>query len=71
MDQNASYEELFQELEEIVKKLEGSLPLQEAIQAFERGIYLKKLCEEKLAQAQGKLEAIMAADTLAPETQAS
>ncbi|MDO4975306.1 MAG: exodeoxyribonuclease VII small subunit, partial [Alphaproteobacteria bacterium] len=45
------------ELEEIIKKLEdGRLPLEDAVKAFERGAELKKICEEKLKNAQLKIE---------------
>lgn len=40
------FEEALGELEAIVKKLEGDLPLDEAIAAFEKGIELSKICIE-------------------------
>ena len=52
-----SYEQAVVELEEIIKKLEdGKLPLEEAVKAFERGTELRKICEEKLKNAQLKIE---------------
>lgn len=49
------FEEALGELEAIVKKLEGDLPLDEAIAAFEKGIELSKICIEDLKAEKGKL----------------
>ena len=49
------FEEALKELESIVKKLEGDLPLDEAIAAFEKGIELSKVCIEDLKAEKGKL----------------
>ncbi len=55
--QSVSFEQAINELEEIIKKLEeGRLPLEEAVISFERGTELKKICEEKLKNAQLKIE---------------
>lgn len=52
-----SFEKAVLELEEIIKKLEdGKMPLEEAVKAFERGSTLRKICEEKLKDAQLKIE---------------
>jgi len=52
-----SFEQAVVELEEIIKKLEdGKMPLEEAVKAFERGSELRKICEEKLKNAQLKIE---------------
>jgi exodeoxyribonuclease VII small subunit len=52
-----TFEKAVAELESIIKKLEnGGLPLEDAVSAFERGTYLKKVCEEKLKNAQLKIE---------------
>lgn len=52
-----TFEQALTELEEIIKKLEdGRLPLEDAVKAFERGAELKKICEEKLKNAQLKIE---------------
>lgn len=52
-----TFEQALTELEEIIKKLEdGRLPLEDAVKAFERGSELKKICEEKLKNAQLKIE---------------
>lgn len=55
--ENISFENAVSELETIIKKLEeGKLPLEDAVKAFERGNMLKKICEEKLNDAQLKIE---------------
>lgn len=52
-----TFEQAILELEEIIKKLEdGRMPLEEAVNAFERGAELKKFCEDKLKNAQLKIE---------------
>ncbi|MBQ7524047.1 MAG: exodeoxyribonuclease VII small subunit [Alphaproteobacteria bacterium] len=52
-----TFEQAVAELEEIIKKLEeGKIPLDEAVGAFERGTMLKKICEDKLKNAQLKIE---------------
>lgn len=52
-----SFEQAVTELENIIKKLEdGKIPLEEAVQAFETGTQLRKLCETKLKNAQLKIE---------------
>lgn len=54
-----SFEQAMAELESLVKRLEeGRLPLEEAIQAFERGSLLKKQCDQKLQAAKMKVEQI-------------
>lgn len=54
-----SFEEALQQLETIVRELEsGRIKLDDAVQAYERAIALKKLCESKLAAAKLKIEKI-------------
>ncbi len=54
-----SFEAALSELETIVGALEsGKAPLEDSIQSYERGIALKKHCEQKLSQAQEKIEKI-------------
>ncbi len=55
-----SFEEALGELEGIVRALEtGQAPLEQSIGAYERGIALKKHCENRLREAQAKVEKIM------------
>jgi exodeoxyribonuclease VII small subunit len=56
-----SFEEALGELEAIVARLEkGELGLEEAIATYERGVGLKRRCEEKLKDAQLRVEKIEA-----------
>ena len=62
--ENLSFEKALEELEGIVRSLEsGKAPLDESIQAYERGISLKQYCEKKLTEARLKIEKI----TLSPD----
>jgi exodeoxyribonuclease VII small subunit len=52
-----TFEEAQRELEQIVERLErGEANLDEAIQLWERGEELYKICVAKLDAAQGKIE---------------
>jgi exodeoxyribonuclease VII small subunit len=58
-----SFEAALAELEGIVKSLEGGQQkLSDAIAAYERGSALRRHCEAKLAEAEAKVQAIVAAD---------
>ncbi len=53
------FEESMQELEEIVRKMEmGNLPLDDALNLFEKGIKLSHLCSKKLETARIKVEVL-------------
>lgn len=55
-----SFEEAMKELENIVGKLEkGDLPLEDAIQAYQRGMELSHFCQLKLSQAEGTVAKLM------------
>ncbi|MCK5284923.1 MAG: exodeoxyribonuclease VII small subunit [Alphaproteobacteria bacterium] len=57
--ESLSFENALIQLEKIVRDLEtGQAPLEKSISAYERGIALKKHCEEKLRDAQAKIEKI-------------
>ncbi len=57
-----SFEDALAELERIVRGLEaGELKLEEAITAYERGTILRRHCEAKLAEADARVQAIVAA----------
>lgn len=54
-----SFEEALGELETIVGQLEsGQAPLEQSISSYERGVTLRKHCEQKLSDAQEKIEKI-------------
>ena len=57
-----SFEEALQELEQIVKRLEGGTgKLDDAIQSYERGTLRKRHCETKLREAQARVDKIVIA----------
>ncbi len=57
-----SFEDALAELERIVKALEGGQQkLEDAIGAYERGAALRAHCEAKLAEADARVQAIVAA----------
>lgn len=65
-----SFETALTELETIVRSLEtGQAPLEESISSYERGIALKKHCEEKLRAAREKVEKIMISPEGLPKVQ--
>ena len=56
-----SFEDALAALEAIVRNLEsGQQKLEDAISAYERGAALKKHCEAKLAEAEARVQAIVA-----------
>ncbi|MGH7040208.1 MAG: exodeoxyribonuclease VII small subunit [Stellaceae bacterium] len=55
-----SFEDALFELEQIVRKLEGGqVKLDEAILSYERGAQLKRYCEQKLNEAQQRVDRIV------------
>jgi len=55
-----SFEQALAELEQIVRGLEGgTLQLDAAVQAFERGVTLRSHCEAKLAEVEARVEALV------------
>jgi exodeoxyribonuclease VII small subunit len=56
-----SFEDALAELEKIVRALEGGQQkLEESIAAYERGARLRQHCEAKLAEAETRVQAIVA-----------
>lgn len=57
-----SFEDALSELEGIVRRLEGGqVKLDDAIQSYERGAQLKRHCEQKLSEAQQRIDRIVVA----------
>jgi exodeoxyribonuclease VII small subunit len=57
---NIKFEEALAELEAAVEKLEsGDLPLEEAIEEFQRGTELSKICLEKLNKAKAAVQKLV------------
>lgn len=62
-----SFEQSLQELEELVERMEsGDMTLEESLGAFERGIALTRSCERALAAAEQKVEILTAKTEDAP-----
>lgn len=58
--QGRSFESSLEALEEIVAKLErGDLALEESLELFEQGIRLSRECQERLSQAERRIEVLM------------
>ncbi len=56
----ANFESALGELESLVERLErGDLPLEEALQTFERGVELTRHCQGALKSAQQKVEILL------------
>ena len=54
------FEDAFQKLEAIVKKLEeGNLSLEDSLKAFEEGVRLSRFCSKKLDEAEKKVEFLL------------
>ncbi len=54
------FEDALNKLEKIVSKLEdGDIPLEESLKLFEEGIRLSRLCNQKLEEAEKKVEILM------------
>ncbi len=55
-----SYEEAFEKLEALVRRLEDeNVPLEESLSLFQEGIALSKYCREKLAQIEYRVEYLL------------
>jgi exodeoxyribonuclease VII small subunit len=64
-----TFEEAMGQLEAIVRDLEsGRGRLEDAIGAYERGTALRRLCEQKLSEAQAKIDRIVAGPDGTPAT---
>ena len=56
-----SFEDALERLEEVVHELEGgSLPLEDALAAFQEGIGLVRACQERLKAAELQLQELLA-----------
>ena len=55
------FETALAQLEEIVAKMEsGVLPLEESLVAYQRGVALTRICQERLAQAEQQISVLEA-----------
>ena len=54
------FEDALQKLEKIVSKLEeGDIPLEESLKLFEEGIRLTRFCNQKLDEAEKRVEILL------------
>ncbi|RID89356.1 exodeoxyribonuclease VII small subunit [Peribacillus asahii] len=61
--QELSFEEAMESLEQIVEKLEeGDVPLEEAISIYKQGMNLSRLCHMKLKSVENQLTEILNED---------
>ncbi|SDL62816.1 exodeoxyribonuclease VII small subunit [Sediminibacillus halophilus] len=59
-EKEISFEEAMKQLEEIVEKLEeGEVPLEKAINYYQEGMKLSKLCSDKLSNVEEQMEKIV------------
>lgn len=59
-DQPKSFETSLEALEQIVQELEdGDLPLEKSLGLFEQGIRLSRECQERLSQAERRIEVLL------------
>jgi exodeoxyribonuclease VII small subunit len=60
MAEKRKFEQAMEELEAVVKRLEGGkLTLDDSLAEFEKGVMLSRECEGKLAEAKGKVEKLI------------
>jgi exodeoxyribonuclease VII small subunit len=58
--QGRTFEASLEALEQIVRELErGDLPLQKSLELFEQGIRLSRECQERLDQAERRIEVLL------------
>lgn len=59
-NQPKSFEASLEALEQIVRDLEqGDLPLEKSLELFEQGIRLSRECQERLSQAERRIEVLL------------
>ena len=57
---NLKFEEAFQKLEAIIKKLdEGNLTLEDSLKVFEEGVHLSRFCSQKLDEAEKRVDLLL------------
>ena len=59
-EQARTFEASLEALERIVRQLEsGDLPLEKSLELFEQGIRLSRECQERLSQAERRIEVLL------------
>ncbi|RWR15082.1 exodeoxyribonuclease VII small subunit [Siminovitchia fortis] len=60
MSGKLTFEEALEQLEMIIKRLEeGDIPLEEALEIYQKGMELSKACHDKLKYAEEKLTKVL------------
>jgi len=60
MEKKETFEESLGALEKIVAQLEeGDLPLEKSLELFEEGVRLSKKCQQRLEQAERRIELLV------------
>ncbi len=60
MGDQPGFEACLEELEKVVKQLEsGELPLERALELFEKGVALSHTCRKQLEEAETRIEALI------------
>ncbi|MBA3715498.1 MAG: exodeoxyribonuclease VII small subunit [Pyrinomonadaceae bacterium] len=60
---NQDFETSLASLEKIVRELErGDLPLEKSLELFERGVRLSRVCQERLSEAERRVEVLLRDD---------
>ena len=61
--QSQNFEASLASLEKIVRELErGELPLEKSLELFERGVRLSRECQERLQEAERRIEVLLQRD---------
>ena len=69
MMKNFTFEEALEHLEKAVGHLEaGDLPLEKALETFETGVKMSRLCTQKLEEAEKKIELLLNVTDGQPQT---
>lgn len=59
-EQEIKFEEALNRLEAVVNRLEsGELPLEESLRLFEEGVYLTKVCTNRLEEAERRITILL------------
>lgn len=59
-EQGRTFEASLEALEQIVQQLEsGDLPLEKSLELFEQGIRLSRECQDRLSQAERRIEVLL------------
>lgn len=67
-DKKQTFETSLKELEKVVRRLEeGELPLEESLKLFEDGVRLSRECQERLNQAERRIEVLLKDEDGSPQ----